>query len=119
MRPDLADTLQVPAAAELYVSAAAAGAGHNGSNSNSNSSLLAWAAIRPGLTASGMVADLRLAAAEGSSPSVCSIAGLQAKKATAAALARQAATATTAPTNATADTEVEVSIAVLYIWQHA
>jgi hypothetical protein len=112
VRPDLAHTLQVPAAAELYVSAAAAAAGNSRSSSTSTSgsgSLLAWATIRPGLTASGMVADLELAAAEEGSQHVCSIAGLQAKKATAAALVRQSAAATTAPANATADSDADVS----------
>jgi len=82
LRPDLAEQLQVPAAAELYFSATASAKSH------SSSTKLASAAVRPGLTANTMVADFQLVAADGAG-SVCSIVGLQAKKATAAALVRR------------------------------
>lgn len=82
LQPELAEQLQVPAAAELYIPAAAS------ADSHSSSAKLASAAVRPGLTASAMVADFQMVAADGAG-SVCSIVGLQAKKATAAALVRR------------------------------
>jgi hypothetical protein len=109
-RPELAAQLQVPAAAELYMSAAAASATHQASGSSSSSSdMLASAAIRPGLSAEAMVADLFMApAGAAAASSVCRIVGLQARKASAAALVRQPAPAASraAPSGATEEEEV-------------
>jgi hypothetical protein len=91
IRPDLSQQLQVPAAAELYLSAAAARTGSP--STGVSSTLLAAAAIRPGLSRDAMTADFHLAGAEGSGGNVCSIVGLQAKRVTADALVRQPAPA--------------------------
>jgi hypothetical protein len=94
IRPELSQQLQVPAAAELYLSAAAARTGSP--STSTNSMLLAAAAIRPGLSRDAMTADFHLSGTEGAGGSLCSIVGLQAKRAIAEALVRQPAPASKA-----------------------
>jgi hypothetical protein len=88
LQPNLAAELQVPAAAELYLSPSAAAGASTGSSMQ-----LAAAAVRPGLSAASMTADFSMQAADGSGDAAtgvwCSIVGLQAKRATAAALVQE------------------------------
>jgi hypothetical protein len=109
IRPDLAAQLQVPAAAQLYLSAAAASAHHQADSISSSGAMLAAAAIRPGLSAEAMVADFQMAAAGGGGGSMCSILGLQARKASAAALVRQPASASRSRTLVSVEEGAEVS----------
>jgi hypothetical protein len=85
LQAHLASELQVPAAAELYLSPVAAAGVPTGSSMQ-----LAAAAVRPGLSAASMTADFSMQAADGGGSAAagarCSIVGLQAKRATAAAL---------------------------------
>jgi hypothetical protein len=120
IRPDLVAQLQVPAAAELYLSAAAASAGNHVNSVNSSVCMLATAAIRPGLSAEAMVADFQMAAAGGAGGSVCSIVGLRARKASAAGLVQQPATAGRSSTLASVEEGAEVNCAtpgskILYV----
>eukprot|EP00878_Enallax_costatus_P022041 GHUV01023365.1.p1 GENE.GHUV01023365.1~~GHUV01023365.1.p1 ORF type:complete len:297 (-),score=127.71 GHUV01023365.1:120-1010(-) len=103
LAPLFADQLQVPAAADLYTSAAAG-------TSQGNRPILAAAAVRSGLTAELMTADFKLqtAAAAVGGQTACSIVGLQARRATAAALVRQRGTAGIVQSKLQ-ETDVEVS----------
>jgi hypothetical protein len=88
LQPQLATELQVPAAAELYLSPAGAAGVSTGSCMQ-----LAAAAVRPGLTAAGMTADFSMQAADGAADAAagvqCGIVGLQARRASAAALVQE------------------------------
>eukprot|EP00883_Tetradesmus_obliquus_P011533 jgi/Sobl393_1/4315/SZX67650.1 len=89
LQPQLASELQVPAAAELYLSPASAAAAVTGSSMQ-----LAAAAVRRGLTAASMTADFTMQQADGAAGVaggvLCGIVGLQARRATAAALVQEA-----------------------------
>jgi hypothetical protein len=88
LQPQIASELQVPAAAELYISPKGAANASTGGCMQ-----LAAAAVRPGLTAAGMTADFVMQAADGGAEAAagvpCSIVGLQARRATAAALVQE------------------------------
>lgn len=93
--PQLGEVLQVPAAADLYVSHTFSG--HGGS-------LAATAAIRPGCSKDCMTADYSLATGAGTT--ISAIKGLQARAMGAAALAPAAAMSVAAAAAATAEPEV-------------
>lgn len=88
--PGLAAQLQVPAAADVYSSPTSGALGSD----TINCAHFATAAVRPGLTAELMVADIVLQPADaGAGPPACTIMGLQARQATATALVQQQVTA--------------------------
>lgn len=113
LAPQLTDQLQVPAAADLYTSAAAADSSSADSSFAGNNACLAAAVVRPGLTPELMIADFQMqtAGADITRQAVCSVMGLQARRATAAALVQQKLhiTAGATPGKLT-DAEIEVSM---------